>query len=41
MRKLRKVVPAARRHEVVEGEAAPADVLSYLLHLPEEYDADP
>ncbi|ASY36781.1 phospholipase [Streptomyces sp. CLI2509] len=41
MRKVRRVTPLARRHEVVEGEPAPADVLPYLLHLPEDYDADP
>lgn len=49
MRTLRLVSPAARRHEVADGAPAaapapapaPADVLPYLLHLPEAYDADP
>jgi predicted peptidase len=41
MRKLRSVTPAAREHELLDGEPAPADVLPYLLHLPEDYDSDP
>ncbi|MGQ4514162.1 alpha/beta hydrolase-fold protein [Streptomyces sp. DW26H14] len=41
MRKLRSVTPAARRHELPEGGPVPADVLPYLLHLPEDYDSDP
>lgn len=40
MRKLRSVTPAARKHELLDGDPAPADVLPYLLHLPEDYDPD-
>lgn len=42
MRKVRSVTPAARKHELPDGAPgpAPADVLPYLVHLPEDYDAD-
>jgi predicted peptidase len=40
MRKLRSVTPAAHKHELLDGDPAPSDVLPYLLHLPEAYDSD-
>ena len=40
MRKLRRVTPAARKHELLDGDPAQADVLPYFLHLPEDYDSD-
>ncbi|WP_255945239.1 carboxylesterase family protein [Streptomyces odontomachi] len=40
MHKLRCVTPATREHELVDGDPTPADVLRYLLHLPEDYHSD-
>lgn len=40
MRKVRSVAPASRKDELLDGEPTPADVLRYLLHLPEDYATD-
>lgn len=41
MRKVQGVTPSARQGEDLGREPAPAGVLPYLVHLPEEYGADP
>lgn len=41
MRRSRHITPASRSSDVRNGEPTPADSLRYLLHLPDDYDADP
>lgn len=41
MRRLQSASPASRTAEISSGGSSPADTLRYLIHLPEEYDADP
>ena len=41
MRRSRHIAPGARSFEVRDGEPTPADTLRYLIHLPDDYDADP
>lgn len=41
MRRSRHIAPAFRSSDVSDGEQTPADVLRYLVHLPEDYDSDP
>lgn len=41
MRTVRSVSPAARAHEVHDGDPTPADVLRCLVHLPEDHGVDP
>ncbi|MGW9156025.1 carboxylesterase family protein [Microbacterium sp. NPDC055665] len=41
MRRSRHITPAARMSEVRDDAPTPADVLRYLVHLPDDYDADP
>lgn len=40
MRKLRSVSPVTRKGDLADGQQTPADVLRYLLYLPEHYAAD-
>ncbi|KJL27887.1 alpha/beta hydrolase-fold protein [Microbacterium oxydans] len=41
MRRSRHISPADRSSEVHDDEPTPVDTLRYLVHLPEDYDADP
>lgn len=41
MRRSRHITPALRSSDVRDGEPTPADTLRYLVHLPDDYDADP
>lgn len=41
MRRSRHITPAARQSDVRDDAPTPADVLRYLVHLPDDYDADP
>lgn len=41
MRRSRHITPTVRSSDVRDGEQTPADTLRYLIHLPEDYDADP
>jgi predicted peptidase len=41
MRRSRHITPADRTSEVPDDGPTPADVLRYLVHLPDDYDADP
>lgn len=41
MRRSRHIAPAVRSSDVRDGEQTPADTLRYLVHLPDDYDADP
>ncbi len=41
MRRSRHITPAIRSDDVRDDEPAPADTLRYLIHLPDDYDADP
>lgn len=41
MRRSRHVAPVLRTSEVRADEPIPADTLRYLIHLPDDYDADP
>ncbi|KAA0960944.1 prolyl oligopeptidase family serine peptidase [Microbacterium sp. ANT_H45B] len=41
MRRSRHITPTVRCSDVRDGEQTPADTLRYLIHLPEDYDADP
>ncbi|MFJ6531311.1 prolyl oligopeptidase family serine peptidase [Microbacterium sp. NPDC091662] len=41
MRRSRHITPASRSSDVHDGEPTPADSLRYLVHLPDDYDADP
>lgn len=40
MRRSRHIAPARLSSHVRDGEPTPADALRYLVHLPEDYDAD-
>lgn len=41
MRRSRHITPADRTSDVHDDAPTPADVLRYLVHLPDDYDADP
>ena len=41
MRRSRHITPADRSSDVRDDEPTPADALRYLIHLPDDYDADP
>ncbi|MGS0560305.1 carboxylesterase family protein [Microbacterium aurugineum] len=41
MRRSRHITPASCSSDLRDDEPAPADSLRYLLHLPDDYDADP
>ena len=41
MRRSRHITPVLRSSEVRDDEPTPADTLRYLVHLPDDYDADP
>lgn len=41
MRRSRHITPTVRSSDVRDGEQTPADTLRYLIHLPEDHDADP
>ncbi|WP_350352277.1 PHB depolymerase family esterase [Microbacterium sp. A8/3-1] len=41
MRRSRHITPVLRSSEVRDDEPTPADTLRYLIHLPDDYDADP
>ncbi|WEK59862.1 MAG: PHB depolymerase family esterase [Candidatus Microbacterium colombiense] len=41
MRRSRHVIPADRSSDVRDDGPAPADTLRHLIHLPDDYDADP
>ncbi|MDF2507063.1 MAG: phospholipase [Microbacterium sp.] len=41
MRRSRHIFPAVRTADVRDDAPTPADVLRYLVHLPDAYDADP
>lgn len=41
MRRSRHITPALRSSDVRDDEQTPADALRYLIHLPDDYDADP
>ncbi|MHC9044092.1 carboxylesterase family protein [Microbacterium saperdae] len=41
MRSSRHVAPALRSSDLRHDEPTPADTLRYLIHLPDDYDADP
>ncbi|WP_091036534.1 alpha/beta fold hydrolase [Microbacterium oxydans] len=41
MRRSRHIAPAARMSDVHDDAPTPADVLRYLVHLPDDYDSDP
>ncbi|GGM50854.1 carboxylesterase family protein [Microbacterium saperdae] len=41
MRSSRHVAPALRSSDLRDDEPTPADTLRYLIHLPDDYDADP
>ncbi|PQZ60986.1 MULTISPECIES: alpha/beta hydrolase-fold protein [unclassified Microbacterium] len=41
MRRSRHITPALRSSDVRDDEQTPADTLRYLIHLPDDYDADP
>ncbi|WP_136043981.1 MULTISPECIES: carboxylesterase family protein [unclassified Microbacterium] len=41
MRRSRHITPAARQSDVRDDAPTPPDVLRYLVHLPDDYDADP
>lgn len=41
MRRSRHITPAVRTSDVHDDAPTPADVLRYLVHLPDDYDADP
>jgi predicted peptidase len=41
MRRSRHITPALRSSDVRDGDPTPADTLRYLVHLPDDYDADP
>ncbi|MDF2562124.1 MAG: phospholipase [Microbacterium sp.] len=41
MRRSRHITPAARQSDVRDDAPTPADVLRCLVHLPDDYDADP
>jgi predicted peptidase len=41
MRRSRHITPAVRTSDVRDDAPTPADVLRYLVHLPDAYDADP
>ncbi len=41
MRRSRHITPAVRTSDVRDDAPTPADVLRYLVHLPDDYDSDP
>lgn len=41
MERLRRATPVTRTAELEDNAPTPADTLRYLLHLPQEYDAEP
>ncbi|MGH3692032.1 MAG: alpha/beta hydrolase-fold protein [Microbacterium sp.] len=41
MRRSRHIAPASRASDLPDGQPLPADSLQYLVHLPDDYDADP